>query len=218
MYKYWGEFDSSVIFCEDKYTVSPYIAEYFNSISGLFYLCIASYFLTTKLKKYGCIITLISIGTITLHGTLRWYGQWTDEMSMLILMFFYIKDVYYDIKYDYCAIILGIYMTFHNNYNIFLFLFIFMLIYQYRAVKLIIKNNNAIYFFKIYNISMLLGGIFWILDRICFTTSINFHVLWHIFSGIGVYNGTQVYHEHRKDLDKAAIKIAKWVKQKKISN
>ena len=38
--KYWGEYDSSVIFCEDKYTHSPYIAEFYNTISGLSYLLV----------------------------------------------------------------------------------------------------------------------------------------------------------------------------------
>ena len=218
MGKFWGDFDSSVIFCEDKYIHSPYIAEYFNTISGIFYLCIASYFFTTKLKKYGVLISLVGIGTITLHGTLRWYGQWSDEMSMLTLMFFYIKDVYYDTKLEYCPIILGIYMTFHNNYNVFLFLFVFMLMYQYRAAQLIIKNENAKYYLIMYNTSMILGGGCWLLDRACFTKSINFHVLWHILSGFGMYGGTQVYHEHRKDLDRACYKIVKWAKKKKILN
>ena len=216
MYKFWGEFDSSVIFCEDKYINSPYIAEYYNTISCILYLFIACYFFTTKLKKYGVLISLVGFGTITLHGTLRWYGQWADEMSMLTLMFFYIKDVYYDVKYKYYIVILGIYMTFHENYNIFLFLFLFMLIYQYRAAQLIIRNKNAKHYLIMYNTTMILGGICWILDRICFTKNINFHVLWHLLSALGSYNGTQVYHEHRKDLDKAASKIIKCLNKKNI--
>ena len=166
-------------------------------------------------KKYGFLIGLVGIGTITLHGTLRWYGQWSDEMAMIILMFFYIKDVYYDIKYDYCVIILSIYMAFHDNYNVFLFIFFFLLIYQYRAVQLIIKSKNAKNYLIMYNTSMILGGICWILDRVCFTKSINFHVLWHILSGFGLYSGTQVFHEHRKDLDQAGYKIIKWINKKK---
>jgi len=60
------------------------------------------------------------------------------------------------------------------------------------------------------------GGVCWILDRFCFTKSINFHVLWHLLSAIGCYNGTQVYNEHRKDLDKAGLKILKWFKNIKM--
>jgi dihydroceramidase len=212
MYKYWGDFDSSVIFCEDKYTHSYYVAEYFNTLSGIAYLLVAYYFLTTKIIHYGFLITLMGLGTMTLHGTLRWYGQWADEMSMLTLMFFYIKDVYYDIKYEYCSLLLGIYMTFHDNYGVFLLLFVSLIFYQYKAAQQIIRNKNAKYYLRVYQISMISGGVCWILDRVCFTKVVNFHVLWHLLSTIGVYSGTQIYHEHRKDLDKAANKILQWYK------
>ena len=218
MQPYWGEYDSSVIFCEDKYANSHFIAEYYNTLSGLFYFFIALYFFTTKMKKYAYLISSVSIGTIALHGTLRWYGQWIDEMAMLTLMFFYIKDVYYDLKYIYCAMMLGFYMTFHDNYNVFLFLFIFIVIYQYNTVQLIINDEKTRYYLKMYKLSMMIGFTFWLLDRLCFTKIINFHVLWHILSGIGAYNGTQVYHEHRKQLDKAGLKIVKWMKTKKLRN
>ena len=51
MQPYWGEYDSSVIFCEDKYANSHFIAEYYNTLSGLFYFFIALYFFTTKMKS-----------------------------------------------------------------------------------------------------------------------------------------------------------------------
>ena len=53
---------------------------------------------------------------------------------------------------------------------------------------------------------MISGGVYWILDRVCFTKVVNFHVLWHLLSTIGVYSGTQIYHEHRKILTKLLIK------------
>ena len=36
---------------------------------------------------------MLGIGTALLHGTLRFYGQWLDEISMLILSFYIIKEV-----------------------------------------------------------------------------------------------------------------------------
>ena len=45
----------------------------------------------------------------------------------------------------------------------------------------------------------------WILDRICFTKTINYHVLWHILSGFASFSGSMVYYENRKLLDKKAV-------------
>ena len=88
----------------------------------------------------------MGLGTMTLHGSLRWYGQWADEMSMLTLMFFYIKDVYYDIKYEYCSLLLGIYMTFHDNYGVFLLLFVSLIFINIKLLNklLEIKMLNII--------------------------------------------------------------------------
>ena len=58
-----------------------------------------------------------------------------------------------------------------------------------------------------------LGGICWILDRICFTKVINFHMYWHIFSAFGCILGSLVYYSHNKELYKAGNKIKDWYKK-----
>ena len=88
---FWGEKDTSISFCEKQYEHSQYIAEYYNSLSGLVYSIIGFYFLNTKLKKMGYTLVLLGLGTFTLHATQRWYGQWLDELSMLLLSFQAIK-------------------------------------------------------------------------------------------------------------------------------
>ena len=37
---YWGNPDASVSFCEDKYNVLPYVAEYYNTMSAISYLIV----------------------------------------------------------------------------------------------------------------------------------------------------------------------------------
>ena len=71
--KYWGEYDSSVIFCEDKYIQSPYIAEFYNTISGLSYLLVGLYYLNTSIYKTS--ITQISLYRnydVTRNFTMVW--------------------------------------------------------------------------------------------------------------------------------------------------
>ena len=90
---FWGTPDVSVSFCEDKYIVSDYIAEYYNTMSALSYVIVGLLFYKTKLQKLSKIIILLGIGTALLHSTLRFYGQWIDELSMLILSFYIIKEI-----------------------------------------------------------------------------------------------------------------------------
>ena len=90
---FWGKPDVSVSFCEDKYVVSDYIAEYYNTMSALSYVIVGILFYRTRLKKLSIIMILLGLGTALLHGTLRFYGQWLDETSMLILSFFIIKEI-----------------------------------------------------------------------------------------------------------------------------
>ncbi len=219
---YWGPIDSSITFCEDKYVNSKYIAEYYNTISGILYLLVGLYFINSKIKKIGYVIFIMGLGTMCLHGTLRWYGQWSDELSMLTLIYIYIKNIYYDISYDYLYLIVGSYVTFHENHNVFLFLFISLLIYQYIATQYIIIDYNTRYWRNLYLIFILSGFLCWILDRICFTKTINYHVFWHILSGFASFSGSMVYYENRKLLDKKAEIISKWyrkliIKRKKKS-
>ena len=87
---FWGKPDVSISFCEEKYVVSDYIAEYYNTMSALSYVIVGILFYRTRLKELSIIMILLGLGTALLHGTLRFYGQWLDEISMLILSFFII--------------------------------------------------------------------------------------------------------------------------------
>ena len=80
----WGISDTSVSFCENKYEESKYIAEFYNTISSLSYMIVAYPFLRTKIKRIGWSCMGVGIGSILLHGPGRYYGQWVDEISMLL--------------------------------------------------------------------------------------------------------------------------------------
>ena len=64
---FWGEPDSSVHFCEDKYATNDYVAEYYNTLSAFSYILVGMFYYKTKLKKIGVSIIFLGIGTGVLH-------------------------------------------------------------------------------------------------------------------------------------------------------
>lgn len=84
-------FKSTVDWCEKNYAVTPLIAEFWNSLSGvaLIISSIVFYKRNYQYKEYFNIITLLlictGIGTIMFHSTLSYHFQLLDELPMLIL-------------------------------------------------------------------------------------------------------------------------------------
>jgi hypothetical protein len=84
-------FKSTVDWCEKNYAVTPLIAEFWNSLSGvaLIISSIMFYKINYKYKEYFNSITLLltctGIGTIMFHSTLSYHFQLLDELPMLIL-------------------------------------------------------------------------------------------------------------------------------------
>ena len=85
--EYWGKRDATIYFYEEPYVKSNYIAEYYNSLSGFIYTLVGIFFLRTRINKMAQTLIVLGIGTVVLHTTQRWYGQWLDELSMLYLSF-----------------------------------------------------------------------------------------------------------------------------------
>ena len=81
---FWGEPDIGLQFCEDKYQ-TPYIAEYYNSMSAISYMIVGFLLWLYKKREIGAWVFLLGIGTFLMHTTLRYYGQWCDELSILMI-------------------------------------------------------------------------------------------------------------------------------------
>lgn len=90
---------ASLKWCENKYMISPFIAEFWNTITGLF-LCLSSFLfyknnkkLTGKLNSYlfqaNNTLFIVGIGTMFFHGTLLYIFQLFDEIPMLLMTFDY---------------------------------------------------------------------------------------------------------------------------------
>lgn len=88
---------STVDWCESNYLISNYIAEYWNTITGIslvlsslfFYHENQTWFLNTKyyvnfMRIIGC-FCLVGIGTILFHSTLFYPFQLLDELPMIFM-------------------------------------------------------------------------------------------------------------------------------------
>ena len=195
---FWGTPDVSVSFCEHKYVVSNYIAEYYNTMSALSYVIVGLIFYKTRLKNLSKIIILLGLGTALLHGTLRFYGQWLDEVSMLILSFYIIKEVRL-IRLNkrtndlYLFPLIFNYFIFSHYFCYFFIVFVSLQLYTYKiAQKDYIHCDNHEYFLiKAYSIILAFSSICWLLDQFfCeYVGEYQLHAVWHAGTALSLLLG-----------------------------
>tara|TARA_Y100000591_G_scaffold271775_1_gene247053 strand:- start:11264 stop:11875 length:612 start_codon:yes stop_codon:yes gene_type:complete len=193
---YWGKKDTTITFCEGAYNKSVYIAEYYNSLSGFIYLFVGLYFLQTKLKNIGYTLVFLGLGTVCLHATQRWYGQYLDELSMLYLSYqiiVYIRQKQHKTT-SILWIPLGLSIYLHNYNIIFILMFFACQTYIFFMKKLNAKKNyesTAMIYNKLYKCIFLLSIICWILDHLfCeYTKQYYLHSWWHIGTGLSIFFG-----------------------------
>ena len=89
---YWGKVTATIDWCERQYQITHYIAEFFNTISNVFYLVVAFWLFLIVFgrghEKRHALLALgyliIGIGSTLYHGTLLFEFQILDELPMLI--------------------------------------------------------------------------------------------------------------------------------------
>lgn len=175
---YWGPSDASVHFCEDKYTHLFWIAEYYNTLSSLCYILVGSAIRKRNIEISNGLI-LVGIGSILLHGTLRWYGQLIDEIAMLYTIVKGIEKYRPDkVKRYHLPIMIFLYLNFYQH---FIFLASFFTLLNFYLCY--ITHN------KIYITFSTLGSICWMSDKLLckYVKHWYLHVWWHIFTSIGTY-------------------------------
>lgn len=101
---YWGPVTSTIDFCEANYDVSPYIAEFWNTISNLGFILfpLLSSWNVMRHKPTDWLVVIsfwimvfMGMGSWMFHMTLQYYMQLWDELSMswFILHVFYVSLV-----------------------------------------------------------------------------------------------------------------------------
>lgn len=86
---YWRPITATIDWCEPNYVLSPYVAEFFNTLSNLPFILFGLYslykFRNVEMRFKVAFLSLIfvGIGSFIFHMTLTWTGQLLDEISML---------------------------------------------------------------------------------------------------------------------------------------
>ena len=60
---YWGPEDASIHFCEKKYNQVWWAAEFFNTLSSVFYIIVGALFLGSHLDHLGKAVMGVGIGS-----------------------------------------------------------------------------------------------------------------------------------------------------------
>ena len=192
---YWGVPDATVSFCENKYVKYDWIAEYHNTISSLCYVVVGLGIIKmTRLKFLGQLLCCVGIGAMLLHGTLRHWAQMGDEMSMLALSFFTLKELRPRTSRYIIYPLLICYYMFSKYFIVFFFTFtgLQLLTAKYASKKINKKNKKWI---LLYFVSFISGLICWFFDQFCRTSygtglePYQFHAWWHFFTSLAIAFG-----------------------------
>ena len=181
---FWGEPDASVTFCEDKYTEVFWIAEYYNTLSAFFYIFVGMCFLKTKISTIAWALIGMGVGSIILHTTLRYYGQWADEIFMIMMTFRSLQHIRPYVKNILLPMIICVYIIFYKIFAVFLVFFIAMNI----PLLYIAFKNNTIWG-RGYIFLFICGFICWCLDQLaCFyVQDYQLHAWWHILTSLSIF-------------------------------
>jgi len=115
--RFWGVPNSSINWCEYDYLYSPYVAEFWNSMSSL---CMTIFGMVGRYSLIDHVVgdpiladrsnngldriwwtwvmlEIVGWGSVAFHGTLKWWSQALDEVPMVCLqssLFFVILKLF----------------------------------------------------------------------------------------------------------------------------
>lgn len=208
---------SPIKWCESIYKYSIYIAEFWNSITSLSFLLIALYFYIDqtnrkvsfrnhlKVKTLLLLLALISPTSIIFHVTLNFYAQFVDELSVMVFLFYCMKEVYQfnNLTFYYSIILSGLISWFIPFLSPFILLSMGTILTYETKNRLVNHQDSLKIWYKGYYFG--LTSIFlWLFDFLCF---FNTHSWWHIFISISLYHFLLVIFKERIYEDKNKLKI-----------
>lgn len=209
------ELPSSVSWCESpKYAHSEYIAEFWNTLTGISLLISAIICFNKNMERgihelyiSNFLLGLVGIGTILFHGTLLYVWQLLDEIPMLLIVIEYHKllttktfmirkklDLHIGLMYDSLPLIFFSYFI-KKELHVIMFQNILAICITLLLIKITIKTYyKSIQYNKgDVNIGICLfifSMIIWNIDNhYCnqIPKFIQLHAIWHITTSFGMY-------------------------------
>lgn len=98
---YWGEITSTLVWCEEKYYFSKYMAEPVNTLTNVYMIWLCAFGARNALQQGFpfrfalCYMggLLIGLGSFAFHATLKYEAQLLDELPMIYTMAIYLYVV-----------------------------------------------------------------------------------------------------------------------------
>ena len=180
--EFWGIPDTSIRFCEKKYNNHEYIAEYYNTFSSIIYLLVALPYIFGKTRNISISCMGIGIGSIIMHGSMRYYGQWIDELSILLYSYHMLRYLEKNMPPFWPALI-TLYFLEWKNFQYFMTMLFFMQIRIYYDLININKIRGIISI-----IINTIGSILWFYEQIWCeqVQDYYFHMYWHFCTAISI--------------------------------
>ena len=186
---FWGPEDTSVHFCEDKYINSPWIAEYFNTLTSICYIIVGIYFLNSRISPLGQSLILVGIGAFVLHMTLRVYAQMLADISMIVLSCDAVSHIRKSSRW-WSVPIIGLYFALHEYFVYFFIVFTMTQIYiAHNGLQ--ITHGIKRWFIIGYITFFSIGTVCWLLDQFAceYVQEYQMHAFWHIFTSLAIGSG-----------------------------
>ncbi|KAJ1982743.1 hypothetical protein H4R35_000102 [Dimargaris xerosporica] len=220
---FWHPHTASVDWCEDNYAVSPYVVEFYNSLSSLAMIFFGEYGARTaivandpRLLRVFRLITVVGIGSVLFHATLKHTTQMMDELPMVWVMAYStccILQVAYGVMHRGLPWLFGFasalatiavtatsglmqFVTFHVIYETIQFTCIALIVHLYRqrraqfpqATRLVVRGLQL----------FVLACTCWGLDTYCchmvdgkhlswLPLNVQLHAWWHVFVSLAFY-------------------------------
>ena len=195
-------------FCEPKYELSPYIAEFTNTISSSVYIIVGlcEFAVTTDIYARLSLVALIlvGIGSVLFHATMRYKAQLMGEIPMLILITTFSLSKIDHVKFmrgrphiviAYTCIAIILYIL-TRNYALFLFEFGVSVLFDlnmYMSIKPLSLKSIALGRKVLSFLSI--GLLAWILEHVfCEAHPFVFllHSIWHFLSAYAAFNAIRL--------------------------
>ena len=202
--EYLGYQTSTISWCEDKFVHSPYIAEFYNSISNLFYIFI--YYIglysvrclpcKTYDQKLFSMLLFTGACSFYFHATLSLLGQIMDELSILFvlsqsLLLLYKSSTNICYLINFFTFIFTFIMFFIPQLNIPILFSYGLFMWRNVQYKLSIKQKDNIVIWKHTKILFFVSLLCWFTDKfLCEYWPISelyLHAWWHVLIGMTAY-------------------------------